>query len=110
MRSRILHHLEAILKTGSIAEASRQYFIAQPSLSQFVKRLEEEHRITIFDRSRSPWVLTPTGLKPFSAGFFRNSRDDFPRSSSGLQKEPRKESQMLSHPVPRTAALLCRRW
>lgn len=45
MRSRILHHLEAILKTGSIAEASRQYFIAQPSLSQFVKRLEEEHRI-----------------------------------------------------------------
>ena len=45
MRSRILHHLEAILKTGSIAEASRQYFIAQPSLSQFVKRLEEEYRI-----------------------------------------------------------------
>ena len=61
MRSRILHHLEAILKTGSIAEASRQYFIAQPSLSQFVKRLEEEHRITIFDRSQSPWVLTPEG-------------------------------------------------
>ena len=61
MRSRILHHLEAILKIGSIAEVSRQYFIAQPSLSQFVKRLEEEHRITIFDRSQSPWVLTPEG-------------------------------------------------
>lgn len=40
MRSRILHHLEAILKTGSIAEASRQYFIAQPSLSQFVNALK----------------------------------------------------------------------
>lgn len=56
-----LHYLEAIIRTGSIAAASKQLFLTQPSLSLYVKRLEEEYEIKIFDRGAQPWKLTPEG-------------------------------------------------
>ena len=56
-----LHYLEAIIRTGSIAAASKQLFLTQPSLSLYVKRLEEEYEIKIFDRGVQPWKLTPEG-------------------------------------------------
>ena len=59
----ILKHLEAILETGSIAAASRRLFLSQPALSQYVKRLETEYEIEIFDRSQIPWQLTQEGEK-----------------------------------------------
>lgn len=61
MTNRILKHLEAIVETGSVLAASRKLFISQPSLSQYVKRVEADYEITIFDRSTSPWTLTPEG-------------------------------------------------
>lgn len=42
MANRILKHLEAIIETGSILAASRRLFVSQPSLSQYIKRLEEK--------------------------------------------------------------------
>ena len=38
-------HIEAILESGSIRSASRRLFVSQPSLSQYVKRLEEHARL-----------------------------------------------------------------
>lgn len=54
-------HIEAILENGSIRSASRRLFVSQPSLSQYVKRLEDTLGCPIFDRSKSPWVLTEEG-------------------------------------------------
>ncbi len=51
-------HIEAILESGSIRSASRRLFVSQPSLSQYVKRLEDTLGCPIFDRSKSPWTLT----------------------------------------------------
>lgn len=59
--SRILRHLEAILEQGSVLAASRKLCISQPSLSQYVRRLEADYGITIFDRSVTPWALTEEG-------------------------------------------------
>ena len=67
MANRILKHLEAIIETGSILAASRRLFVSQPSLSQYVKRLEEEYEITIFDRQTSPWTLTQEGRELIEA-------------------------------------------
>ncbi len=61
MAQTILKHLEAIISTGSIAAASRKLFVSQPSLSQYVKRVEADYEITIFDRSTTPWTLTAEG-------------------------------------------------
>ena len=46
-------HIEAILESGSIRSASRRLFVSQPSLSQYVKRLEDTLGCPIFDRSKS---------------------------------------------------------
>ena len=54
-------HIEAILESGSIRSASRRLFVSQPSLSQYVKRLEDTLGCPIFDRSKSPWTLTEEG-------------------------------------------------
>ena len=53
-----LHYLEAIIRTGSIAAASKQLFLTQPSLSLYVKRLEEEYEIKIFEKE-TPAVSSP---------------------------------------------------
>lgn len=67
MSNRILRHLEAIIETGSIIAASRRLFVSQPSLSQYVKRLEEEYEITIFNRQVTPWTLTQEGQELLEA-------------------------------------------
>lgn len=67
MANRILRHLNAIIETGSINAASRRIYVSQPSLSQYVKRLEEEYGITIFDRQTSPWQLTEEGRELIEA-------------------------------------------
>lgn len=61
MANRILKHLEAILETGSVLAASRRLYVSQPSLSQFVRRVEQDYGITIFDRQTTPWQLTEDG-------------------------------------------------
>ena len=67
MPNTILRHIEAILQTGSVVAASRKLFVSQPSLSQYVRRLEAEYGITIFDRAESPWRLTEEGERLLEA-------------------------------------------
>ncbi|MCI6530255.1 MAG: LysR family transcriptional regulator [Mesosutterella sp.] len=61
MTGKPLRYLEAVAQTGAISAAARQLFVSPPSLSQFVKRLEEDNGIVIFDRSGGPWKLTLEG-------------------------------------------------
>ena len=52
MRNLILHHLEAIIESGSVIGACRRLFLSQPALSQYIKRLEV-----------TEYVNSTTGLK-----------------------------------------------
>lgn len=61
MANTLLKHINAVLETGSIAAASRKIFISQPALSQFIRRVEEDYAICLFDRSVTPWRLTAEG-------------------------------------------------
>ncbi len=56
-----LRYIITIADTRSMNEAARTLFIAQPSLSQAVKELEEEIGISIFNRSNRGVSITPEG-------------------------------------------------
>lgn len=47
--------------TGSITEAAKRLFIAQPSLTASIRELENEYGITIFSRSGKGIQVTPEG-------------------------------------------------
>lgn len=54
--------LKIIRDCGSISRASQKLFTAQPNLSRTLKRIEENIGFVIFDRSKSPLVVTQEGL------------------------------------------------
>lgn len=56
-----LKYVAMIANTGSINEASKQLLISQPSLSEAIKYLEDEMKITIFERKSKGVVLTTEG-------------------------------------------------
>lgn len=56
-----LRYVIAIADTGSMNEAAKKLFIAQPSLSQSLKELEKEIGIEIFLRTNRGVVLTEAG-------------------------------------------------
>ncbi len=56
-----LKYVIVIADTHSMNEAARTLFIAQPSLSQAVRELEEEIGITLFLRSNRGVKVTPQG-------------------------------------------------
>ncbi|MDU5806976.1 MAG: LysR family transcriptional regulator [Peptoniphilus harei] len=53
--------LKTIREHGSISRASQKLFTAQPNLSRTLKRIEDNIGFVIFDRSKSPLVLTQEG-------------------------------------------------
>ncbi len=61
MRRTALKYIETILETGSITKAAKKLFVSQPSLSQYIRRVEEDNDIDLFDRTSQPWVLTEDG-------------------------------------------------
>lgn len=56
-----LRYIDEIARKGSITEAARSLFVAQPSLTDAVHTLEAEMGITIFHRSREGVTLTREG-------------------------------------------------
>lgn len=61
-----LQQLKYIIRTvecGSITEAARQLFIAQPSLSAAIKEVESEMGITLFARTTKGISLTADGIE-----------------------------------------------
>lgn len=51
----------AIVEAGSLTKAAEKLYVSQPSLSQYLKRLEASLGVDLFDRSTSPLRLTYTG-------------------------------------------------
>ena len=56
-----LKYIVVIAETGSISEAAKKLYIAQPSLSLAVKELEKELGIVIFSRTNKGVVLSAEG-------------------------------------------------
>ena len=53
----------AIVEEGSLTKAAERLYISQPSLSQYLKRLETSLNAELFDHSSSPLRLTYTGQR-----------------------------------------------
>jgi DNA-binding transcriptional LysR family regulator len=61
MEERVLDYIQKILEEGSISQAAKRLFIAQPSLSQYIKRIEDDLGAEIFERKAKPIKLTNAG-------------------------------------------------
>ncbi len=61
MTSQQLEYIIALADDRSFSKASQKLLISQPALSQFVKNLETELKIQLFDRSTTPIKLTYAG-------------------------------------------------
>ena len=61
---RQLKYFVATVECGSVAEASRKLYIAQPSVSSAIKQLEESFGVQLFIRHHAQGMsLTPTGSR-----------------------------------------------
>ena len=58
-----LKYIIAVAETGSITEAANKLYISQPSLSNAIKDIEKETKLTVFHRSRQGIALTKEGLE-----------------------------------------------
>ena len=58
-----LKYMITVAEKGSITEAAKELFISQPSLSGAIKEVENEAKITIFNRCRSGVALTTDGME-----------------------------------------------
>ncbi len=55
-------YLEALYLEGSFSKAASRLNISQPSLSQFISRIESQWGVKVIDRSARPLRATPAGL------------------------------------------------
>lgn len=63
MTAQQLRYVITVAETGSITEAARRLFIAQPSLSSAIRDLEAEIGIQIFGRSHAGISITAEGME-----------------------------------------------
>ena len=61
MDFRELTYVTAVAECGSLTEAAKKLYIAQPSMSAAIARIEEEEGALLFDRSSKPLKLTYAG-------------------------------------------------
>ena len=61
MDLRLLEYFLAVVNHGGITKAAKALYIAQPSLSQAIRKLERQLGVDLFDRSRRRLTLTPAG-------------------------------------------------
>ena len=58
-----LDYFITIAETGNLTKASEILYVSQPSLSQYLKRLEKSLGLELIDRNTSPLRLTYAGEK-----------------------------------------------
>lgn len=67
MNDRELLYVKTIAETKSISEAAKKLYIAQPSLSQALQKIEEDVGTPLFIRHQSGMILTLAGEKYYMA-------------------------------------------
>ena len=68
MNTRQLRYVQVLAKTGSFSRAAEELNITQPSLSQYIKKIEREIGLPLFDRTESFVRLTDAGRVYIDAG------------------------------------------
>ncbi|KQN48807.1 hypothetical protein ASE98_05315 [Pseudomonas sp. Leaf48] len=63
MNTRQLHHFVAVMDTGSLSAAAEAVHLSLPALSRSLKALEDELRVSLFDRSNRRLRPTPYALE-----------------------------------------------
>ncbi len=61
MTSQQIEYVLTLAEERSFSKAAQKLYVTQPSLSQFIKNLENELCTQLFDRSTSPIRITPSG-------------------------------------------------
>lgn len=61
-----LDYFITIAETGNLTKAAEILYVSQPSLSQYLKRLENSLGAELFDRNSSPLRLTYAGEKYYA--------------------------------------------
>ena len=59
--SREWEYITKLAETGSFSAAAEKLFISQPSLSQFIRRIEKQMGTPLFERRGSGVILTEAG-------------------------------------------------
>ena len=68
MDTRRMRYILAIVENdGNISRAAEKMSVTQPALSQILKKVEVEHGVQLFDRSKNPMTLTNAGHVYLSA-------------------------------------------
>ncbi|MCY1389573.1 HTH-type transcriptional regulator GltC [compost metagenome] len=63
MNTRQLQHFLALMDTGSLSAAADAVHLSQPALSRSIKALEEELRVSLFDRTNRRLHPTPFAME-----------------------------------------------
>jgi LysR family hydrogen peroxide-inducible transcriptional activator len=58
-----LNYILAVDRCRNFAQAAKECFVTQPTLSMQIQKLEDYLQVIVFDRSKSPVVPTPMGVK-----------------------------------------------
>lgn len=61
MSSERYEYVMAIAEEQNFTRAAKRLYISQPSLTQYINRLEAELGVRLFNRTSSPVTLTPAG-------------------------------------------------
>lgn len=72
-----LNYIVAVDRCRNFAQAAKECFVTQPTLSMQVQKLEDHLQIQIFDRSKTPVEPTPMGKKvlAYAAQVLKNSAE-----------------------------------
>ena len=61
-----LKYIVTVAETGTITEAANRLYISQPSLTNAIRELEKEMKITIFLRTNKGIILSLIHILPIS--------------------------------------------
>lgn len=61
MTSQQIQYMIALAEERNFSKAAERLYISQPALSQFIKNVEKEVGMPLFDRGTTPMQLTPAG-------------------------------------------------
>lgn len=107
MDEKQIEYILALAEEGSFSRAAKKIFVSQPSLSQFVSRIESSLGVILFERGTRPLVLTDEGklyvetakkIKAMSLEMVRAFEDihDLKRGRLNIGLTPSK----ANHPLP----------
>lgn len=90
MQQMNLEHFLVIVECRSLSKAAEKLYVSQSSLSQYLKRLEGNLGVALFDRSSSPMRLTLAGERYYVyANRVRQMEQDIRQEMADLRDEVR---------------------